>query len=132
MAYATTEDVEEQWRDFSEVETARAEALLDLAAILIDRRVTFTGLSDDPLLTVAKQVSIEMVIDAVAVSEGKGARGKSSYTVTVDGAVESATLSKGGGSNEPSWVLMLTEGMLALFGVSASPEPKYYFGDCLQ
>lgn len=126
MAYADSSDVAEQWRALSDAESTRADALLDMAEILIGHHVDLTGLATtDPQMRVAKQVSIDMVIEALA----PGVRGSSfsSYSVQIDDAVESATLRDGADTS----TITLTRGMLALFGLSQSGQmPVGYFGDC--
>lgn len=126
MAYADPFDVAEQWRALSSAETSRAEALLDMAAILIGHHVDLAGYtSTDPLMRVARQVSIDMVIEALAPGFRSGAF--SSYSVQMDGAVESATLREGADTS----TITLTRGMLALFGLSQSGQmPAGSFGDC--
>lgn len=121
MAYADTDEVAGQWRPLSEAERTRATALLEMAAILIRRHVELDGLSfGDEKLVIAKQVSIDMVIDALTPGEH---RGKASYSDTTGGIVESATLSN------PKATVVFTIEQLALFGISPVPQPSWHFGD---
>lgn len=126
MAYADSSEVAEQWRALSSAEENRADALLDMAEILIGHHVDLTGyVALDPLMRVAKQVSIDMVREALT----SGVRGGavSSYSVTMDDAVESATYRDGADTS----TITLTRGMLALFGLSQSGQmPVGSFGDC--
>lgn len=125
MAFATSDDVAEQWRPLSAAETVRADALLTLAEILIRRHVDIPV--GDPLEETAKQVSIEMVIEAI---DCAAHRGEAGYTRAIDGASYSATLkSSDGGSG---YILWLSPGLRDLLGLTSLPEPQYYFGDCPQ
>ena len=125
MAYAEASDVEDQWRTLSESETTRATALLDMAGILLERHVELVGLPENaPNLRVAKQVSIDMVIEALAVDVRGGV---SSYQVELDDAIESATYREGSVTS----TIVFTHAMRALFGLSAGEQtPMGYFGDC--
>ena len=126
MAYAETGEIVSQWRTLSGTETARAEALLDMASILLDRHVPLAGLPEGhPHLRVAKQVSIDMVIEALA-PELRG--GIKQYQVELDDAIESATLREGSDTS----TITFTRGMRALFGLPSSGQmPVGSFGDCL-
>ena len=126
MAYAEVPEVENQWRTLSDSESNRATALLDMAGILLDRHVDLVGLPEgDKNLRVAKQVSIDMVIEALA-PEARG--GVSSFQVELDDAIESATYREG---SETS-TIVFTKGQRALFGLGATDQtPMGYFGDCL-
>ena len=123
MAHAVSIDIENQWRTLTDTETERATALLDMAAILISHHVDLSGLTDEhPHMRVAKQVSIDMVIEALA----PGTRGVSAYSVGLDGAVESATLRQGSDTS----TITFTKGMRRLFGIGDDDQsPMGYFGD---
>lgn len=125
MAYATTYDIADQWRSLSATEEIRAEALLDLAADLIEHHVDMTGVvASDAKWRAARQVSIEMVVEALPFRRA----GVSSYSVQLDGAVESATYRDSEGAS----TIVLTKAMLALFGsgLTVATTPKWSFGDC--
>ena len=128
MAYADTVDIEAQWRALSEQETARATALLDMAAILIDRHVdSLVGLpADHWRIRVAKQVSIDMAIEAIESAGRRG--GLATHSVQLDDAIES----RGYRDGDYSTTVTFTGEMRAMFGLSsASQSPVGYFGDCL-
>lgn len=119
--YATPEEVAGQWRPLSPVQQARATALLNMAAIILRRHVALDGLPfGDENLEIAKQVSIDMVIDALTPDAH---RGKSSYSLGVGGIVESATLLN------PSATLTFTAAQRSMFGLSQGAEPRAHFGD---
>ncbi|WP_458681947.1 hypothetical protein [Prescottella equi] len=119
-AYATVDAVEEQWQPLTAQEKARAGALLGMAAVLLRRNVPELADPDAETEAVARQVSIDMVIDALL----SGAhRGKSSYSTTVGRIVDSATLLN------PSATVVFTTEQRALFGLSDTPSPSWYFGD---
>lgn len=121
MAYATADEVAGQWRPLVSTEQTRATALLEMAAILLRRHVPLADLSfGDERLVVAKQVSIDMVIDALTPGEN---RGKASYSTAVGGIVESATLLS------PKATIVFTAEQRELFGLSKGALPSYYFGD---
>lgn len=121
MAYANADDLAGQWHPLSEVERTRATALLDMAAIILRRHVPLDTLDfGDERLTIAKQVSIDMVIDALTPGDY---RGRSSYSQTVGGIAESATLLN------PSATLVFTEAQKELFGLPSGSQPSWYFGD---
>ncbi|QDM56355.1 head-to-tail adaptor [Gordonia phage Sidious] len=123
MSYAEPADIQAQWRTLTSQETARATALLDMAAILIDRHVTdLSGLAADHWKRrVAKQVSIDMVVDALESAVHRG--GLSAHSVQIDDAVESRSYRDG----EYSTVLVFTAEMRAMFGI-ASVGPSWRFG----
>ncbi|AMS02755.1 head-to-tail adaptor [Gordonia phage Yeezy] len=123
MSYAEPADIQAQWRTLTSQETARATALLDMAAILIDRHVTdLSGLAEDHWKQrVAKQVSIDMVVDALESAVHRG--GLSAHSVQVDDAVESRSYRDG----DYSTVLVFTAEMRAMFGI-ASVGPSWRFG----
>ncbi|WP_047888542.1 hypothetical protein [Rhodococcus sp. ARP2] len=121
MAYATPAEIVAQWRPLTPEQTARSTALLDMAAIMLRRHVVLDNLPlGDEKLTIAKQVSIEMVIDALIPGDH---RGKSAYAFTVGSIVESATLLNG------TATLVFTTAQRDLFGLSLGAEPRYKFGD---
>lgn len=115
--------------DFSELEDylrpqpvdneVRATLLLEMAANLIRRRVTDVD-TNATYGNTAKFVQLEMVADALSSGEF---RGRTSFSVSLDDAVESATLSN------PTATLVLTRGHLELFGLSDTPRPSWHFGD---
>ncbi|ALY07642.1 hypothetical protein NWF34_10095 [Gordonia sp. GONU] len=123
MSYATPTDIQGQWRALSPQETMRATALLDMAGILIDRHVSdVSGLEEGHWKRrVAKQVSIDMVIDALESAVHRG--GLSAHSVQIDDAVESRSYRDG----EYSTVLVFTAEMRAMFGI-ASVGPSWRFG----
>ncbi|MFH5231891.1 hypothetical protein [Antrihabitans spumae] len=123
MPFAEPDDIAEQWRPLTSAEEARAEGLLVIAERLIRRHVTITA--DD--LLVAKQVSIEMVTDAL--DNGPRSMGPKITQATLDGASYTATVPDADGH---TWVLTFTSDMRELFGLAATPGPEYYFGDCPQ
>lgn len=124
MPFAESDDIAEQWRPLTQAEEARAEGLLIIAERLI--RLHVTTFTDADLL-VAKQVSIEMVTDAL--DNGPRSTGPRITQATLDGGSYTATVPDGEGH---SWVLSFTSDMRKLFGLSATPDPEYYFGDCPQ
>jgi len=126
MAYASQASLAAQWRPLSITEQVRATALFDMAAILIDRHVALDGLPEEhPQVRVAKQVSIEMVREALAAAERSG--GVSSYSIQLDGGVDSRTYRDG----DYAATVTLTADMLSLFGLSGSGQsPVGSFGDC--
>lgn len=124
MSYATTTDIQQQWRALSSQEAVRATALLDMAGILIDRHVDdLPGLPEGHWkLRVAKQVSIDMVIDALESAVHRG--GLSAHSVQLDDAVESRSYRDG----DYSTVVVFTADMRTMFGL-ASVGPAWHFGD---
>ncbi|AMS03818.1 head-to-tail adaptor [Gordonia phage BaxterFox] len=122
-SYAEPADIQAQWRTLTLQETARATALLDMAAILIDRHVTDVASLPDGhwKQRVAKQVSIDMVVDALESAVHRG--GLSAHSVQVDDAVESRSYRDG----DYSTVLVFTAEMRAMFGI-ASVGPSWRFG----
>lgn len=121
MPFATPEEVAGQWRPLSSVQQARATALLNMAAIILRRHVALDGLPyGDENLEIAKQVSIDMVIDALTPDAH---RGKASYSLGVGGIVESATLLN------PSATLTFTAAQRSMFGLCQGAEPRAHFGD---
>lgn len=125
MPFAEPSDIEEQWRPLTSAEEVRAEGLLIIAERLIRRHVTTTFTDAD--VAVAKQVAIEMVTDAL--DNGPRSSGPKITQATLDGGSYTATVPDGDGH---SWVLTFTSDMRKLFGLSATPDPEYYFGDCPQ
>lgn len=125
MAYAQHADVAAQWRALSTQEMTRATALLEMAAILIDFHVDLAGLpADHPKLRVAKQVSIDMVIEALESAGRRG--GVASYSVQLDNALDSRTYRDG----DYSTTVVLTGAQRALFGLSTTEQsPVGWFGD---
>ncbi|MBR7191721.1 hypothetical protein [Gordonia sp. SCSIO 19800] len=125
MAYAQHTDVAAQWRALSSEETTRATALLEMAAILIDFHVDLTGLPDShPKIRVAKQVSIDMVIEALESAGHRG--GVASYSVQLDNAIDSRTYREG----DYSTSVVFTGAQRALFGLSSTEQsPVGFFGD---
>ncbi|MGR6579271.1 hypothetical protein ACT89R_01700 [Rhodococcus qingshengii] len=121
MAFATPDEVAGQWRPLNAVQQTRATALLDMAAIILRRHVPLDGLPyGDENLEIAKQVSIDMVIDALIPGEH---RGKSSFSLGVGAEVESATLLN------PSAKITFTADQRSLFGLCRGAEPRANFGD---
>src|SRR5699024_2867248 len=116
---ATVDDLEAQWRSLSDTETARAEALLEMAAVLIGRHVTIEPGSADE--RIATQVSLEMVRAAMIPGDRQGL---SSYSDTAGDVVESATLLN------PAATLRFTRAQRDLFGVGPSSAPRWSFGGC--
>lgn len=119
--FATVPDLIEQWGPLDSVQQARATALLDMAAIILRRHVDFSGLTaGDEKLRIAKQVSIDMVLDALI----PGARrGMSSHSSTVGGITESVTLLN------PAATLTFTEDQRALFDLTRNAAPRGHFGE---
>lgn len=119
--FATVPQIIEQWGPLDSVQQARATALLDMAAIILRRHVDFSGLAaGDEKLRIAKQVSIDMVIDALTPD---GRRGMSSHSSTVGGITESVTLLN------PAATLTFTETQRLLFGLTRAAEPQWHFGE---
>ncbi|WP_027500410.1 hypothetical protein [Rhodococcus sp. UNC363MFTsu5.1] len=120
MAHADHSEVAGQWRPLSPVEQTRATALLEMAEILIRRNVPADQVASTEGQKIAKQVSVEMVIDALTPGIH---RGKSSYAMTVGGIADSATLLN------PAATIVFSEAQRALFGIATRAEPRWYFGD---
>ncbi|MFC9555573.1 hypothetical protein ACFTWF_32580 [Rhodococcus sp. NPDC056960] len=97
----------------------RATLLLEMAANLIRRRVSDVD-TNTTYGNTAKFVQLEMVADALSPGEF---RGRTSYSVSLDDAVESATLAN------PTATLVLTRAHLKLFGLSEDALPSWHFGD---
>lgn len=122
MAYAQHADVAAQWRALSTHEMTRATALLDMAAILIDHHVDVAGLPHGA--SIARQVSIDMVIEALESAGRRG--GVASYSVQLDNALDSRTYRDG----DYSTTVVLTGAQRALFGLSTTEQsPVGWFGD---
>lgn len=118
--YATVDAVEEQWQPLTDQEKARAGALLGMAAVLLRRNVPDLVAPNAETVAVARQVSIDMVVDALLPGEH---RGKASYSTTVGRIVDSATLLN------PATTVVFTADQRALFGLSDTPSPSWRFGD---
>lgn len=82
MAYATIDDLELRWRPLTADESARAQALLDDAALMLDATLSAASIQDvEEGALVA--VSCNMVRRAMALSES-GMYGVSQGTVSAD------------------------------------------------
>lgn len=119
MPFAIVDDIVEQWGPLDQYQRARATALLAEADRMLRRHVDFSDGDADNLDT-AKQVSIDMVVDALIPGQH---RGKSSYSLAAGSFQESATLLN------PSATLVFTKAQRELFGVVQSAAPRWYFGD---
>lgn len=128
QSYATTKEMTPKWLRLTgrpltpDQETEAREALV-IAGILIRKHVDMTSadFGDDEKIAVARHVSIEMVISALAV--GYEVYNKSQYATTVGGIADSATLIN------PSATMFFTAAQKELFGVGPTAEPQWYFGD---
>ncbi|MGN7134564.1 hypothetical protein SAMN05444374_11633 [Rhodococcoides kroppenstedtii] len=129
-SYATTQQMEPKWkrltgRSLTTEQRTEAEEALQLAGVLIRRHVDMTDSPDlaaqDEKELIARHVSIEMVISALAV--GYEVYNKSEYSTSVGGIAESAKLIN------PSATMYFTNAQKELFGVGPSSEPQWYFGD---
>lgn len=121
MAFATPDELAAQWGPLDSIQQARSTALLDMAERMLRKHVDFSGAqAGDDLLEIAKQVSIDMVIDALIPGQH---RGKSSYSLAAGSFQESATLLN------PSATLVFTKDQRALFDLPGGASPRWYFGD---
>ena len=72
MAYATVTDLEARWRELTDAESTRAEALLDDATAAIDLTARSVGVTfdqdDETIMTAVKSVCCQMVIRAMLAS----------------------------------------------------------------
>ncbi|KQU30339.1 MULTISPECIES: hypothetical protein [unclassified Rhodococcus (in: high G+C Gram-positive bacteria)] len=107
-------------RTLTAQESIRASVVLGVASDLLRRRVPAVD-SDPSLEGTAKYAVMQMTERALGAGKHSG---MSSYSVTMDDVVESATLTN------PDCEIVLTASLLALFGVSASAGPSWRFGDC--
>lgn len=124
MAFATAEQLAAQWRPLTPRERVRAIALLVIAEQLIRSKVTIAP-DDAAKLAVAKQLSIELVTDAL----DKGPRRTSPVvtSATLEGGSYTVELPDDDGR---AWVLQWVDAMYALFGVGdGSKQPAFYFGN---
>lgn len=80
-AYATVEDVEARWRTLTSDEEARAETLLDDAAVILNGLVT-VDTSDESQAAALLMVSCNMVIRAM-VASGSAAYGVDQLSATM-------------------------------------------------
>ncbi|MFE7746867.1 hypothetical protein [Nocardia sp. NPDC057455] len=127
MAFATADQIAEQWRPLTPRERARAARLLDLAEQLIRGRVIIDE-SDTAKLAVARQLSIELVADAL--ESGPRVVGPRVTQAALDTGSYTVELPDGAGR---AWLLTWSDDMYALFGLSnGQHQPAYYFGDCPQ
>lgn len=127
--YATTADMEPRWlrltgRPLTEEQRGEAADALQLAGILIRRNVDMAPA--DPTTraertVIARDVSIDMVVAALAV--GYEVYGKRSYSSTVGGIADSATLVN------PAASMVITEAHLAMFRGTPATTPLAHFGD---
>lgn len=109
MAYATVADIEARWRPLSLDEQARATALLDDAAAIID---SLTSVGEDDLHA-AKIVSCDMVIRSMSAS-AYDTYGVSSASMTAGPYTQSMTYSN------PSGDMYLTKLEKRMLGISSS------------
>jgi hypothetical protein len=117
--FADFTELEEYLRPQPVDNEVRATLLLEMAANLIRRQVSDVDTNTEYAST-GKFVQLEMVADALAPGEF---RGRTSFSVSLDDAVESATLAN------PTATLVLTGAQLKLFGLSDTPRPSWNFGD---
>lgn len=106
-------------RTLTEQETTRARVVLGVASDLLRRRVP--AVDTDPSLEGTAKYAVMQMTER-ALGAGRHA-GQSSYSVTMDDVVESATLSN------PDCEITLTASLLALFGLSSAAGPAWNFGD---
>lgn len=124
MAFATIDEVADQWRTLTNRETERGTGLLDLAEQLIRSKVDIAP-TDTVKLAAAKQLSIELVTDAL--DNGPRRSAPAVTQASLDGGAYTVALPDGDGR---AWLLVWTDAMYALFGVSnGEQQPAYYFGD---
>lgn len=112
MAFATHEDLEARWRTLSEAEQARADVLLDDAAVYLSQFVTVIE-GDEQQAAALKMVSCSMVQRAMLVSEND-AFGVSEQSISAD--IYSQTMRYA----NPSGDLYLTAGEKRLLGITSS------------
>ena len=117
--YAQVTDLEAEWRPLTGPEKSRAEKLLQMAGVLIRRRVDVNA---EESRAIARWVSTDMVLNALAVPMEQ--RGRTQYAVTAGAVSESATVLN------PHATLRLLAGHLELFGLSSTPGPSFGFGWC--
>ena len=125
MAFATKDDVANQWRALSAAEGAAAESHLDSVAVLI--RTAFLddlGLGDvpDDKVAAAKTVSIEIV--KTALSTGRWPGHISYSTTRTEGPrskADAGTFAKPGGSLE------LSDWHRTLLGLPVGAQPVWSF-----
>lgn len=115
--YAEVADLEAEWRPLTAPEKARAGKLLEMAGILIRRRV---AVDDEETRAVSRWVSLDMVFNALAVPMEQ--RGKTQWATTVGAVSESASMLN------PQVTLQLLAGHLELLGLPAMPGASYAFG----
>lgn len=90
MAYATISDIETRYRTLTESETTIAEALLDDAAVMIDKVASESATDDQK-----KVVSCRMVIRALPQDGMTAPIGATQGSMTALGYTESWTISNG-------------------------------------
>lgn len=127
MAYATISDIEARWRPLDEAEEARASALLDDAAVIIDDLAGIDESTvDEQTAAKAKIVSCDMVIRAMSMSQD--AYGVSQASMTAGPYTQSWTYSS------PSGDLYLTKMEKRLLGIASgyigSIEPAVHVYSC--
>lgn len=123
VSYASVDELIADWRPLTDQERSRAAKALQLAGILIRRNVDMSYLDvDDEREFIAREVSIDMVKAALSVTDDQ--YGKSSYSTSVGGIADSATLLN------PTASLVLTLAHKELFGVGVTAKPSWNFGDC--
>lgn len=112
MAYATLSDLEARWRPLSDDEAARAEVLLDDAAVILD---TFVEVDEENenLIKALRQVSCSMVQRAMTAAEN-GLIGISQQTISADIYSQSMTTAN------PSGDLYLTSMEKRLLGLGGA------------
>lgn len=119
MDFATLSELEESWRPLSDVEKVRAQALLSAASRWIQRKKPDLSEFDED----AKLVCIEVVKAAMQNPE---LAGHSSYSKSIGPWSRSGTLTAAAADA----ALVFLPWMRELLGISNSPLPKWYFGDC--
>ena len=112
MAYATIDDLELRWRPLTADESARAQALLDDAALMLDAVLSAASIQDvEEGALVA--VSCNMVRRAMALSES-GMYGVSQGTVSADIYSQTMTYAN------PTGDMYLTGNEKRMLGISNS------------
>lgn len=112
MAFATSDDIEARWRTLSETEKAKADVLLEDAAVYLSAFVTVDP-EDEQQAAALKMVSCAMVQRAM-IAAGNDAFGVKDERITADIYSQSYTYAN------PNGDLYLTSAEKRLLGITSS------------